>query len=115
MLYNTFHINLYKYYFFHILLFSNQKKYLCILFLLTYSIHALTVHLYVILYLIKIHFTAICDNLPGAGLDGVCLITGDAVEGNPFGTAKNVGVIPCSCIPCAVTTLTKCCCCVNCN
>lgn len=49
-------------------------------------------------------------NLHGAGLDGVCLITGEAVGGNPLGTAKNAGVIPCSCIPCAVTTLTNCCC-----
>jgi len=52
------------------------------------------------------------DNLHGAGLDGVCLITGEADEGNPLGTAKKgiVGAIPCSCIPCAVTTLTNCCC-----
>jgi len=51
-------------------------------------------------------------NLHGAGLDGVCLITGEADEGNPLGTAKKgiVGAIPCSCIPCAVTTLTNCCC-----
>lgn len=48
-------------------------------------------------------------NSLGAGLDVVCLITGCAVEGNPFGTAKKVGAKPCNCIPCAVTTLTSCC------